>query len=157
MTTAAGIDLLLEESTDRPPATYSPRGRVVATRRAGDLLLTSGQVAASGGELLARGKLGAEVDVGTGRRCARQCALNALWRAREALGSLDRVASVARLTVFVASDPSFTRQPEVADGASQLLVDLFGEAGQHTRAAVGVAVLPLDSPVEVELTLVVAG
>jgi enamine deaminase RidA (YjgF/YER057c/UK114 family) len=155
MSATASADRRLEEATDHPLAVYAPQGRVVATRRAGPLLITSGQVAFAGTELLATGKVGAEVDLATGQLCARQCAVNALWRAREALGSLDRVEAVARLTVYVASDPSFIRQSEVATGASEVLVDVLGEAGQHTRAALGVAVLPLDSPVEAELLLVV--
>ena len=118
--------------------------------RSGDLLFTAGQVAAQDGALLATGKLGAEVDLPTGRACARQCALNLLSQVRVALGDLDRANRIVKLTVFVASAPEFTQQHLVADGASELITDVFGDAGAHARSAVGAPSLPTDTPVEVE-------
>ncbi|MGH8887533.1 MAG: RidA family protein [Egibacteraceae bacterium] len=114
------------------------------------LLFVAGQVAVGEHGLLATGKVGGAVGLDTGVACARQCALNVLAQLRAALGTLDRVARVVKLTVFVASDPSFTQQHLVANGASELLADVFGDAGRHARSAVGVPALPLDSPVEVE-------
>jgi enamine deaminase RidA (YjgF/YER057c/UK114 family) len=118
-------------------------------------LWVSGQVAIADGKLLATGILGADVDAETGQRCARQCAANVLERVVDAYGGLDRVARVLKLSVYVASAPGFTEQHVVANGASELLVEVLGEAGRHARVAVGVAALPLGSPVEVEAVILV--
>ena len=142
-----GIDL---------PAAPAPVASYVSTARTGSLLYTAGQVAFDGDRLVGAGKVGAGVDLDTAVVCARQCALNVLAQLRAALGSLDRVGRVVKLTVFVASDPSFTQQHLVANGASDLVADVFGESGRHARSAVGVPVLPLDSPVEVEAIVEVA-
>ena len=97
------------------------------------------------------GKLGKELDIDTGAEAARRCALQALSALKAQIGSLNSVRRIVKVTVFVASADSFTDQPKVANGASDLLVNLFGDAGRHARAAVGVAELPLGAPVEVEL------
>lgn len=137
-----------------PPA--PPHVAVVQTRRSERLLHVSGQVAMAADRLVATGVVGADIDLATAQACARQCAVNLLGRAVSALGSLGAVEHVAKLTVFVASAPGFTDQSEVANAASQVLVDVLGaQAGQHARAAVGVAALPLGSPVEVEALLLV--
>jgi enamine deaminase RidA (YjgF/YER057c/UK114 family) len=102
------------------------------------------------------GHLGADVDVDAGQEAARRCALQALAALRAELGSLSRVRRIVRVGVFVASTPGFTDQPKVANGASDLLVEVFGEQGRHARAAVGVAELPLGVPVEVELLAEIA-
>lgn len=133
-----------------PPA---PAAAYVPVVRAGSLLFTAGQLPLADGALLATGKVGTEVDLDTAIACARQCAINVLAQVRGELGSLDLVARVVKLTVFVASAPWFTEQHLVANGASELLAEVFGEAGRHARSAVGVAVLPFDAPVEVEATL----
>jgi len=126
-------------------------GAYAGTVRVGGLLYTSGQVAAdSSGTFPARGALGAQVDLETGIACARQCALNVLAQAAAALGGLDQVSQVVKLTVFVASTSDFTDQPVVANGASHLINEVFGPAGVHVRSAVGVAALPSGSPVEIE-------
>ncbi len=104
-----------------------------------------------------KGKLGGELTVEQGQAAARICALNCLAVVRAALGELDRVAQVVKLTGFVASAPGFTQQSQVVNGASELLVEVFGERGRHARAAVGVAELPLGAPVEVELVVEVGG
>ena len=116
----------------------------------GNLLFVSGQIPVRDGEVLRRGRCGDDVEVSEAAALARQCALNGLSAARGELGSLDRITRVVRIAGFVASTPDFRDQPAVVNGASQLLVDIFGEAGRHARAAVGVAALPLGVPVEVE-------
>jgi enamine deaminase RidA (YjgF/YER057c/UK114 family) len=130
-----------------PVAAYVPAVRV------GNLVHTSGQLPARGGEMIAVGKLGGAVSNEVGYECARQCALNALAAIRAEIGSLDHVKRVVKAVVFVASTPDFTGQPQVANGASEFLGEVFGEAGRHARSAVGVAALPLDVPVEVELVV----
>lgn len=143
---------LIELGITLPPAP-APAAAYVPTAASGSLLFTAGQVAVGEDGMLATGKVGGGVDLDLAIACARQCALNVLAQLRAALGTLDRVARVVKLVVFVASDPSFTQQHLVANGASQLLADVFGDAGRHARSAVGVAVLPLDSPVEVEAVI----
>jgi len=124
----------------------------------GSHVYTSGQLPMVAGALPATGKVGeAEglVPPADAKDYARTCALNALTAAKSVLGSLDRVTRVVKVVGFVASDPAFTGQPGVVNGASEVLGEIFGDAGVHARSAVGVAVLPLDSPVEVELILAV--
>jgi enamine deaminase RidA (YjgF/YER057c/UK114 family) len=116
-------------------------------------VFTSGQLPFVDGVLPATGKVGAEVSAADAAGYARTCVLNALAAAQSVIGSLDRVTRVVKVTGFVASAPDFTGQPAVLNGASTVLGDIFGEAGTHARSAVGVAVLPLDAPVEVELIL----
>lgn len=128
----------------KPVAAYIP---AVVT---GNLVFTSGQLPMVNGELPATGKVGAEVDPETAKQLARQCVLNGLAAASTAIGSLDRITRVVKVVGFVASATDFTAQAGVVNGASELLLDIFGEAGQHARSAVGMAVLPLDTPVEVE-------
>jgi enamine deaminase RidA (YjgF/YER057c/UK114 family) len=130
-----------------PVAAYQP------TARSGNLVFTAGQLPARDGEMLAVGKLGAGVSEEEGYECAKQCALNALAAIKAEVGSLDDVVRVVKVVVFVASTPDFTAQPKVANGASEFLGEVFGDAGRHARSAVGVSVLPLDVPVEVELTV----
>lgn len=120
------------------------------------LVYTSGQLPFSGGALPATGKVGAEVSADDANAYARTCALNALAAAAAAAGGVDRIAGVLRVGGFVASTPDFSGQPGVINGASLVLGEIFGDAGQHVRAAVGVPVLPLDSPVEVEVTFILA-
>lgn len=140
---------LIELGIILPPAP-APAAAYVPTVMSGSLLFTAGQVAVGEDGLLATGKVGGSVGLDLAVACARQCALNVLAQLRAALGTLDRVARVVKLGVFVASDPSFTQQHLVANGASELLAEVFGDAGVHARSAVGVSALPLDSPVEVE-------
>lgn len=138
------------------PTVAAPAGAYVPARRSGAHVWTAGQVPFVDGKLAATGKVGAEVDAATAKDLARVCALNAL-AAVDALVGLDAVTGVVKLVGFVASDPAFTGQPGVINGASELMAEVFGEAGAHARSAVGVAVLPLDAPVEVELVVEVAG
>lgn len=120
---------------------------------AAGLLITSGQVAARNGTLIAHGAVGDQVDLPMARLCARQCARNALSAVSEQLGSLSPIASVVRLTVYVASAADFEEQHRVADAASELVLEVFGARGAHARTAIGVRALPLGSPVEVDMIL----
>ena len=138
------------------PSVAAPAGAYIPARRSGSLVFTAGQVPFVDGKLPATGKVGAEVDADTAKDLARICVLNALAAVDDLVG-LDAVTGVVKLVGFVASDPSFTGQPGVINGASELLGEVFGEAGRHARSAVGVAVLPLDAPVEVEIVVEVAG
>ncbi|MGE5829202.1 MAG: RidA family protein [Micromonosporaceae bacterium] len=135
-----------------PPA---PVAAFVPYKRHGDMVYTSGQIATRDGQLVAKGRLGAEVDIAAGQEAARACALNVLAQLSAAAGSLDHIVSLVKLTVFVASAPDFTEQPQVADGASRLVLDVLGPAGAHARSAIGVSALPLGTPVEVEAVAVV--
>jgi len=121
--------------------------------RSGSLVFTSGQLPTIDGKLPATGKVGAEVSADEAEQLAERCALNALAAVKSEIGELSRVRRVVKVVGFVASAPGFTGQPAVINGASELLGKVFGAAGAHARSAVGVAVLPLDAPVEVELTV----
>ena len=138
------------------PAVAPPGGSYVPALRTGQYVYTAGQLPFVDGKLPTTGKVGAEVSVEEARALARLCALNALAAAAEAAGGLSAITRIVKVLGFVASAPSFTNQPQVINGASDLLTEVFGEAGQHARSAVGVAVLPLDTPVEVELIAEVA-
>jgi enamine deaminase RidA (YjgF/YER057c/UK114 family) len=133
------------------PEVPAPVAAYVPAVRTGPYVYTSGQLPTVGGKLETTGKVGAEVDVETAKALARTCALNALAAVKAELGGLEHVRRVVKVVAFVASAPDFTGQPQVANGASELLGEVFGDAGRHARSAVGVAVLPLDAPVEVEL------
>jgi enamine deaminase RidA (YjgF/YER057c/UK114 family) len=135
------------------PAAPAPLASYVPVTTSGNLAFVAGQVPLDEGNLQVRGKLGEEVDLQTGAAAARRCVLQALAALKAELGSLDRVHRIVKVSVFVASAAGFTDQPRVANGASDLLVEVFGDAGRHARSAVGVAELPLGAPVEVELTV----
>jgi enamine deaminase RidA (YjgF/YER057c/UK114 family) len=134
------------------PEVAAPVASYVPAVRSGSHVFTSGQLPLRAGELLATGKVGAGVTPEEAGMCAQQCALNALAAVR-ALVPLSEVARVVKVVVYVASVPDFTGQPQVANGASELLGEVFGEEGRHARAAVGVAALPLDAPVEVDVVV----
>ncbi len=135
------------------PPVAAPVAVYVPAVVSGQYVHTAGQLPFVDGALPVTGKVGASVDAETATAQARVAALNALAAVESVAGSLDRVARVVKVTVFVASEPSFTGQPGVANGASTLVGEVFGDAGVHARSAVGVAVLPLDAPVEVELVV----
>jgi enamine deaminase RidA (YjgF/YER057c/UK114 family) len=141
-------DLLATQGLQLPPPP-APMASYIPVRLMGELAYVSGQTPIVDGEILHPGHLGDQVSVEQGQEAARRCALQALSALKEALGSLDRVRGIVQVTVFVASAPGFTEQPKVANGASDLLVGVFGETGRHARAAVGVAELPLGAAVEV--------
>ncbi len=146
---AAGITL---------PPVAAPAGSYIPARRVGDLVMTSGQLPFLDGALMATGIVGAAdgVDAELAKQCARVAALNAVAAAADAAGGIDAIVSVVKVVGFVASDPAFGGQPGVINGASDVLVEIFGEAGRHARSAVGVAALPLGSPVEVEIVVSLA-
>ncbi|MET0975048.1 MAG: RidA family protein [Leifsonia sp.] len=153
------IDARLAELGVVLPTVAPPVAAYVPAVVSGNLVFTSGQLPFTDGALPATGKVGEGdglVSAADAKGYARTCILNALAAAQGVIGSLDRVTQIVKVTGFVASDPSFTGQPGVINGASELLGEIFGEAGVHSRSAVGVAVLPLDSPVEVELVLAFA-
>jgi enamine deaminase RidA (YjgF/YER057c/UK114 family) len=137
------------------PAVVPPVAAYVPAVQTGSLVYTSGQLPMVDGQLPAVGKVGAQVTPEQAKELARTCALNAL-AAIDALVGIDRVVRVVKVVGFVASMPDFAGQPGVVNGASELLGEVFGDAGKHARSAVGVAVLPLDAPVEVELVVEVA-
>lgn len=132
------------------PEVAKPVAAYVPAVRSGNHIFTSGQLPMREGQLIATGKVGGEVSEEEAVECARQCALNGLAAIRAELGSLSDIKRIVKVVAFIASTPDFTGQPQVANGVSELLGDIFGEAGQHARSAVGVPVLPLDAPVEVE-------
>lgn len=142
----AGLGLTL-------PSESPPLAAYVPAVRSGDLVFTSGQLPRLDGKLLGTGKVGAEVTAEDARELAKACILNALAAIRAEVGDLSKVRRVVKVVGFVASDPGFNDQPGVVNGASELLGEVFGERGVHARSAVGVAVLPLDAPVEIELVV----
>lgn len=137
------------------PAVVPPLAAYVPAVRFEDLVYTAGQLPLVNGSLRAAGKVGAEVSVEEAVDCAQVAALNGLAAVADLAGELDAISRIVKVTVYVASAPGFTDQPLIANGASQLLGDVFGQAGRHARSSVGVAVLPLDAPVELELVVAV--
>ena len=133
------------------PEVATPAGAYVPAVISGNLVFTAGQIPLVDGKLMAEGRLGAEISAKAGKEIAQRCALNAIAAVKSVLGDLERVKKVVKVVGFVASTPDFTAQPGVVNGASELLQAAFGDRGIHARSAVGVAVLPLNSPVEVEL------
>ena len=139
-----------------PPVTV-PLAAYVPAVRTGRYVYTAGQLPVVDGKLLLTGKVGAQVSPAEAATLARTCALNALAAVASVTGGLAAVARIVKVVGFVASDPGFTGQAQVVNGASELLLEVFGEAGRHARSAVGMAVLPLDAPVEIELIAEVHG
>ena len=137
----------------RVPEVATPVAAYIPALRSGHHVFTSGQLPMRDGELMLTGKVGGEVTQEEAVECGRQCALNALAAVKSEVGDLSNVKRIVKVVAFIASTPDFTAQPQVANGVSELLGEVFGEAGRHARSAVGVNVLPLDSPVEVELVV----
>lgn len=132
------------------PSPPAPAGSYVPVVVSGNLAFVAGQIPLEAGQVMFRGKVGKDLPVETGQEAAKLCTINALAQLKAALGSLDRIKRVVKVTGFVNCEPSFADQPKVINGASDLLVQVFGEKGKHARAAVGVGSLPLQSAVEVE-------
>jgi enamine deaminase RidA (YjgF/YER057c/UK114 family) len=132
------------------PEVAKPVASYIPAVRSGNHVFTSGQLPMRSGELITTGKVGGSVTPEQAVECAQQCALNALAAIRAEV-PLEQIRRIVKLVVFVASTPEFTGQPQVANGASELVGEVFGDAGRHARSAVGVPVLPLDAPVEVEM------
>ena len=140
------LKLLLPEAP-KPVAAYIP------AKQTGKLVFTAGQLPMVNGELISKGLLGQDVEIDEANKAARICTLNALAAIKGVIGDLDRIKQIVRVVGYVASVPTFTQQPAVVNGASELLLEIFGENGKHARSAVGMAVLPLNASVEIELTV----
>jgi enamine deaminase RidA (YjgF/YER057c/UK114 family) len=138
------------------PVAAAPAANYVPFMQSGNVLFTAGQLPLKDGKLQATGLLGRDVDVAGGKEAAKFCAINILAQAKAALGDLQRIKRLVKITVFVASTPDFTEQHLVANGASDFLVAALGDAGKHARSAVGVASLPLNAAVEIEAIIEVA-
>lgn len=147
----------LEELGIELPEGPAPAAAYVPYVRTGNLVFTAGQVAAAQGSLVAEGIVGRDVDLDTAVQCARQCAINVMAQLKAAVGDLEKIERIVKLTVFVASAPDFTQQHVVANGASELIGEVFGDAGRHARSAVGAPALPTNTPVEVEAIVEVGG
>jgi len=147
----------LQELGLRLPTPPNPVGAYVPGLRTGNLVFVSGQIPITGGVVTVAGKVGADVTVEEAAKAARHCALAALSVAADTAGGIDQIARIVRLAVYVCSAPGFTAQPTVANGASELMVEIFGDRGRHVRAAVGANELPLGAAVEVELMAEVLG
>jgi enamine deaminase RidA (YjgF/YER057c/UK114 family) len=147
----SAVDDRLAELGLTLPGVVAPLAAYVPAVRSGIYVFTSGQLPMVDGKLALTGKVGAEVSAEDAKELARTCALNGLAAVKSVIGDLDRIKRVVKVTGFVASAPDFTGQPGVVNGASELLSEVLGPKGVHARSAVGVAVLPLDAPVEVEL------
>ena len=155
----SAVEDRLAELGHTVPEVVPPVAAYVPAVQHGDLVFTSGQLPMVDGKLPAVGKVGEGeglVDPAEAKRLAALCALNAIAAVKALIGDLDKVTRVVKVVGFVSSDPSFTGQPGVINGASELLGAAFGEAGIHARSAVGVASLPMDTPVEVEITVAVS-
>ncbi len=150
---ASSPESRLQELGIELPATPAPAGAYVPATRAGNLVFTAGQLPLEAGEPALRGKVGDTVSVDEAREAARLCAMNALAAASTQTGGVAGISRIVKVTGFVASAPGFNQQPQVLNGASEFLGEVFGDAGLHARSAVGVAELPMDSPVEVELVV----
>lgn len=147
----AAVEQRLTELGYSLPASSKPLAAYIPAVQTGNLVFTSGQLPMVEGSLAQSGKVGAEVTAERAKELATICALNALAAIKTVIGNLDKVKRVVKVVGFVASAPDFTGQPGVVNGASEFLGEVFQDAGIHARSAVGVAVLPLDAPVEIEL------
>jgi len=150
------VETVLQELGMELPPAPKPLASYVPAIRCGNLVFTSGQLPMMQGKLWAEGIVGRDVTLETAAQCAQVCALNALAAVKLVLPSLDHIGRIVKVTVFVASDPSFTDQPKVANGASEFFQQVFGERGRHARSAVACPSLPINAPVELELTVEVA-
>jgi len=133
------------------PEVAKPLAAYIPAKQNGHLVMTSGQVPLVNGEIKYKGKIGKELSEEDGQKAAQICALNCLAAIKGVVGNLDKIVEVVKLTVFVASTADFTSQPKVANGASELIVKIFGDSGKHVRSAVGVTSLPLNAAVEIEM------
>lgn len=145
------IEEKIKELGFEVPEVAKPLAAYIPAKQVGNLVMTSGQVPLVKGEIKYKGKIGKELMEEEGQKAAQICALNCLAAIKGVIGNLDKIIEVVKLTVFVASADNFTAQPKVANGASELIGQTFGEAGKHVRSAVGVTALPLDAAVEIEM------
>jgi enamine deaminase RidA (YjgF/YER057c/UK114 family) len=147
------IELKLKELGILLPEAPKPVAAYIPAKQSGKLVFTAGQLPMVQGELISKGLLGQDVEIEEANKAARICTLNALAAIKGVVGDLDRIKQIVRVVGYVASVPTFTQQPAVVNGASELLLEIFGESGKHARSAVGMAVLPLNASVEIELTV----
>jgi enamine deaminase RidA (YjgF/YER057c/UK114 family) len=150
------VEQRLQQMGLEVPTPAKPVAAYVPTVQTGNLVFTAGQLPFAEGQLKYRGKLGADITIEQGYDSAKACALNCLGVLKAELGDLDRVVRIVKVVGFVASAEGFTDQPKVINGASELIVAAFGEAGKHARSAVGVAELPMGAPTEVEMIVEVS-
>ena len=141
-----GLGIVIPEAP-KPVAAYVPAKKV------GNLIFTAGQLPMVNGELISKGLLGQDVEIEEANKAARICTINALAAIKGLIGDLDQIQQIVRVVGYVSSIPTLTQQPAVVNGASELLLEIFGENGKHARSAVGMAVLPLNASVEIELTV----
>lgn len=139
------------------PEAIKPLAAYIPAIRVGNLIMTSGQVPISAGVVKFLGKVGKDLSEENGKEAAKLCAMNCLAAIKSVIGNLDKIKRVVKLTVFVSSADGFIAQPKVANGASEFIVEIFGEAGKHVRSAVGVSELPLNSAVEIEMIVEMNG
>ncbi len=147
------IEARLNELNLSLPDAPKPVAAYIPAKQTGNLVFTAGQLPMINGELISKGLLGRDVEIDEANKAARICTLNALAAIKGVIGDLDRIKQIVRVVGYVASVPTFTQQPAVVNGASELLLEIFGESGKHARSAVGMAVLPLNASVEIELTV----
>lgn len=150
------IEEKIKELGFEVPEVAKPLAAYIPAKKVGNLVMTSGQVPLVKGEIKYKGKVGKDLSEEDGIKAAQVCALNCLAAIKSVAGNLDRIVEVEKLTVFVASAEDFTAQPKVANGASELIGQIFGEAGKHVRSAVGVTALPLNSAIEIEMIVKVS-
>jgi enamine deaminase RidA (YjgF/YER057c/UK114 family) len=147
------IEMIIKELGLEIPEVPKPVAAYIPAKQTGKLVFTAGQLPMVNGELISKGLLGQDVEIDEANKAARICTLNALAAIKGVIGDLDRIKQIVRMVGYVASVPTFTQQPAVVNGASELLLEIFGENGKHARSAVGMAVLPLNASVEIELTI----
>ncbi len=147
------IEERLKDKNLTLPEAPKPVAAYIPAKQTGKLVFTAGQLPMVNGELISKGLLGQDVEIDEANKAARICTLNALAAIKGVIGDLDRIKQIVRVVGYVASVPTFTQQPAVVNGASELLLEIFGENGKHARSAVGMAVLPLNASVEIELTV----
>ena len=147
------IEQKLKELNLELPDAPKPVAAYIPAKQTGNLVFTAGQLPMVNGELISKGLLGQDIEIEEANKAARICTLNALAAIKGVIGDLDRIKQIVRVVGYVASVPTFTQQPAVVNGASELLLEIFGENGKHARSAVGMAVLPLNASVEIELTV----
>jgi enamine deaminase RidA (YjgF/YER057c/UK114 family) len=147
------IESIIDDLGLKIPDTPKPVAAYIPAKQTGKIVFTAGQLPMVNGELISKGLLGKDVEIDEANKAARICTLNALAAIKGVIGDLNRIKQIVRVVGYVASVPTFTQQPAVVNGASELLLEIFGENGKHARSAVGMAVLPLNASVEIELTV----
>lgn len=147
----------LKEMGIKIPEAPKPLAAYIPALQTGNLVMTAGQLPMVNGKLMFEGKVGFDVTAEDAKEAAKQCAINCLSVIKSEIGSLDKIKRIVKLTVFVNSADGFTAQPQVANGASEFVVEVFGQAGKHVRSAVGVNELPINAPVEIEMIVEVNG